>query len=318
MSESSEKISPVTTEDNDPIAQAIASLTAAARETRVIGAGTPNEHREPVDFGEIACHVLTAVAANMGGVDRLLAGRPGSWEADYVRQIVNSTAGSDDEDLVRYRTEPVRVNIYVDLIFQDFGLEELYEEAADELARPVDDADQALFEAVATDDEKSRLAVNIAARQEIEDAFQAGGERPAIELESALWDEAHAIIRAVQERAAADGHPTAAALAAAAARNDAVHQLWEQDQGAYLEAYTATLRRLLAERGMSVDIEVAVENVEWSELEDNLHTAARAVTPLPMTGEWPDWSDGTPADALRRAGLTYAARVNDPGGDMSA
>ena len=92
----------------DPIADAIAALTAAARRERTIGAGTPNEHIEPVDFGEIACHVITAVAANVGGVEVLLSGRPGSWEADYVRQIVQSTAGDDDTELLRYRTEPVR------------------------------------------------------------------------------------------------------------------------------------------------------------------------------------------------------------------
>lgn len=42
----------------DPIADAIAALTAAARRERTIGAGTPNEHIEPVDFGEIACHEI--------------------------------------------------------------------------------------------------------------------------------------------------------------------------------------------------------------------------------------------------------------------
>ena len=91
----------------DPIGDAIAALTEAARGARTIGAGTPHEHRERVDFGEIACHVLTAVAANVGGVERLLSGRPGSWEADYVRQIVVSTAGDSAEALARWRTESV-------------------------------------------------------------------------------------------------------------------------------------------------------------------------------------------------------------------
>ena len=79
---------PSTTEQ---VRDAIAALTAAARGTPTIGAGTPYEHTEPIDFAAIACHVLTAVAANVGGVEELLAGRPGSWEADYVRQIVHST-----------------------------------------------------------------------------------------------------------------------------------------------------------------------------------------------------------------------------------
>ena len=93
-----------------PIGDAIAALTDAARGTRTIGAGTPHEHSEPVAFGEIACHVLTAVAANVGGVERLLSGRPGSWEADYVRQIVLSTVGDSAEELLRWRTQPVALD----------------------------------------------------------------------------------------------------------------------------------------------------------------------------------------------------------------
>lgn len=92
--------------DPDPVATAIAALTTAARGTRTIGAGTPNEHTEPADFADIACHVLTAVAANLGGVDELLAGRPGSWEADLIRQIVHGTAGYDPAGLKPWRTEP--------------------------------------------------------------------------------------------------------------------------------------------------------------------------------------------------------------------
>lgn len=91
----------------DPVGDAIAALTEAARGAQTVGAGTSHEHSEPVDFGEIACHVLTAVAANVGSVERLLSGRPGSWEADYVRQIVLSTAGDSAEELRRWRTEPV-------------------------------------------------------------------------------------------------------------------------------------------------------------------------------------------------------------------
>jgi hypothetical protein len=40
-----------------------------------------------------------------------------------------------------------------------------------------------------------------------------------------------------------------------------------------------------------------------------VHEYARANAPLPMTGDAPDHSDGSPADALRRAGLTYIDRA---------
>ncbi len=94
---------PSTTEH---LGAAIAALTGVGRGTRTIGAGTPHEHTEPVDFAELACHVLTAVAANVGSVEDLLAGRPGSWEADYVRRIVHGTAGGRPDDLDPWRTEP--------------------------------------------------------------------------------------------------------------------------------------------------------------------------------------------------------------------
>src|SRR6478736_5487879 len=148
MSDTVEKIEPVDTPD--PIAQAIAALTEAARGTRILGAGTDNEQEIPADFGEIACHVLTAVAANLGGVEELLAGRPGSWEADYVRQIVLSTAGDDPDELLRYRTEPVRIGLDIEDAFQELGLDPLYEDEQQTIIMSIRDAEDALLDAVAT------------------------------------------------------------------------------------------------------------------------------------------------------------------------
>lgn len=294
--------------DPNPIADAIATLTAAARRSRTIGAGTPNEHTEPVDFGEIACHVITAVAANLGGVEALLAGRPGSWEADHVRQIVLSTAGDVDDDLLRYRTEPVRVEVDVEGVFDDFGLTDLYERDVDELATREADADEALFEAVATPDERAR----------IEEIRAATASWPAIEDEdgparaAALMQEAQAIVEAITERAEAADDPLAAALASAEAATAAAGDLWEQDQAAYREAYAAAIRQALTDRGLTIEVEVIEPSGElpaWDALTDELHEHARRTAPLPMTGEAPDWTEGLPADALRRAGLTYQARA---------
>lgn len=167
----------------DPIGDAIAALTAVARRERIIGAGTPSEHTEPVDFGEVACHVITAVAANVGGVEVLLAGRPGSWEADYVRQIVLSTAGDDVTELLRWRTEPVRI------------------EAADE----------ALFEAHATAEERSRMDEIRA----VTEGVIGTADQELFERSIALMEEAHAIREAITQRAVAAGDPLAATLAAA-------------------------------------------------------------------------------------------------------
>lgn len=292
----------------DPIADAIAALTAAARRQRTIGAGTPNEHTEPVDFGEVACHVITSVAANLGGVDALLAGRPGSWEADHVRQIVLSTAGDDDAELLRYRTEPVRIDVDVEGVFDDFGLTDLYEEASEELAAREAAADEALFAAVATPEEKARIEEIRAATANV---FTIEDEAERARA-TALMHEAQAIVEAITERAEAADDPLAAALASAEAAVAAADELWEQDHAAYREAYTAAVRQALTDRGLPIEVEV-IEPGEglpvWDAFTDELHEHARKTAPLPMTGEAPDWTDGRPADALRRAGLTYQARA---------
>jgi hypothetical protein len=233
------------------VGQAIEVLTALARQTRVRGEGTPSAAVEPVDFADITAQVLTAVAANLGGVETLLAGRPGSWEADLVRQLVNGTAGYRPDDLLSWRTEPVRLEFDADDVFYDFGISDLYEQERERaVERTFDD----------------------------------------------LPDEQ---------------------LTAAEALAASIERLWEQDQAAYAQAYLATAQRYLTERGATCGVElVAVprtgDPTKWDELAEQVHDYAREHTPLPMTGSTPDVTEGTPADALRRAGLTYTARAATP------
>ena len=82
---------------------ATAALTAAAKLTH------PTGHQ--LDFADFLADALAAVTANLGGVEELLAGRSGSWEAALVDQLVNGTLGYDptDAELIRRRTEPVTV-----------------------------------------------------------------------------------------------------------------------------------------------------------------------------------------------------------------
>jgi hypothetical protein len=49
---------------------------------------------------------LSSAAAEPGSSDALIAGRPGSWEADRVRQLVKGTVGWDDDYLAEYK-EPL-------------------------------------------------------------------------------------------------------------------------------------------------------------------------------------------------------------------
>jgi hypothetical protein len=54
------------------------------------------------DFPGWLALVLAAVAARKGSSDILSAGRPGSWEAMHVDQLVKGLTGHDDEYLSDY------------------------------------------------------------------------------------------------------------------------------------------------------------------------------------------------------------------------
>ena len=51
------------------------------------------------DFAEWVASILARVAARAGSTEALTAGRPGSWEAALVDQLVKGTVGYDDEYL---------------------------------------------------------------------------------------------------------------------------------------------------------------------------------------------------------------------------
>ena len=115
------------------LAEVIRVLTAAARLSRPSWDGVGDERREPVNWAEFVSLALAGAAANVGHVVAVLAGRPGSGDAEGVRQLLVSTVGDDDQFL--RRTEPVEVDVYVDEILLDEGVWTAYDDAADELAR---------------------------------------------------------------------------------------------------------------------------------------------------------------------------------------
>lgn len=55
------------------------------------------------DFGGWLAAVLASVAADLGSSYALTAGRPASWEADLIQQLVKGTVGWGDEYLDDYR-----------------------------------------------------------------------------------------------------------------------------------------------------------------------------------------------------------------------
>lgn len=117
------------------LAAAVAVLTEAARLTwsHTDDDGAITTHR--ADWAEFVTQVLAGVAANVGGIEPALAGRPGSWEADHVRNLLASTVGHDEEYLLEYRTEPLVVKLCVDQILCDLGAWKAYDDAQQELYR---------------------------------------------------------------------------------------------------------------------------------------------------------------------------------------
>lgn len=134
------------------LADAIAVLTEAGRLRRPVlervvdetGAEVWRPHptkTEQGDWAELVTLAITAAAANLGGVETALAGRPGSWEADKVRSIILSTAGDDPAELMTHRREPLRVRIAAAGLLQDLmDTETLFDESHQVLSSELDDA----------------------------------------------------------------------------------------------------------------------------------------------------------------------------------
>ena len=70
---------------------AVEALTRAVEEER--------------DFAGWLADVLAQVAARKGSSDALTAGRPRSWEASLVDQLVKGTVGHDDAYLADFRDD---------------------------------------------------------------------------------------------------------------------------------------------------------------------------------------------------------------------
>jgi hypothetical protein len=71
--------------------------------TEAAAAAIAEAVRTEHDFGGWLAMVLSTVAAGLGSSDALTAGRPGSWEAALVDQLVKGTVGYGDESLAHDR-----------------------------------------------------------------------------------------------------------------------------------------------------------------------------------------------------------------------
>lgn len=283
---------------DDHVAEAIRALTAVAKSQR--------------DFAEIACHIITAVAANVGGVDALLAARPDSWEADLVRQMVDGTAGHEPDELGRWRTAPIRLELDVDGLFSDLGIDILYEAELDTLEQVEAAAVASLIQTFGTEGERARI-------EEL-NALMPPFTQPDVDFDQVrtLAMEVQEITRRIEARGREAQHPQYAALEDARRWRLGIEALWVRDIDQYAQSYAETVQQLATGRGLSMPVEVdhgrgsAAADDAWADddaLSRELSETARLTTPLPMTGTAPDWTPGATVDQLRLTQRTYLDRV---------
>lgn len=84
---------------------------------------------EPGDFPDFLVSALAAAAANVGGVDRVIAGRSGSWEAHGLEQLLRGAVGYDEEQLFCHRTDPICISLNVAQLVDESGCLTTWDEA---------------------------------------------------------------------------------------------------------------------------------------------------------------------------------------------
>ena len=239
----------MTTDDHDTAHdRAVAALTELAHRT--------DDDGYLRDFAGELSIIVTKVAANVGSSENLISGRPGSWEADLVRQLVDGTV--PEEDVLAYRTEPIRLHLDIEERWSDLGMQGLY----------LDDIDQ------------------IDALQSETDPDSDDSERLSLEISD-------------------------------------IDDLYDADRTAYIAAWTDTARKVAAEMGATVPVEVTVTDLpepKWDDVAYRIHEETDGRTPHPTAGvaldsyQWPDgiqkW-DYTAAE--RAAGRSYRDRVRSAG-----
>lgn len=166
----------------------VTTLTAAVRLT--------HPTTGPVDISDFLASALASVVANVGSLDRLIAGRPGSWESAILTQLASGSVGIDPtiEELAPWRTEPVVVRLNVAQLVAESRLDAAPVDREGMLL-DFDDAVAALPDPWAdgrepTDEEVARWeAAQDALRHRYAEAFAAYAER----FTAAALDVAHAM-----------------------------------------------------------------------------------------------------------------------------
>jgi hypothetical protein len=304
---------------DEVLAVAVRVLTEAARLRRPVlrqaegGGWEPDPLRtERADWAEIVTLAVAGAAANVGSIDRALEGRPGSWEADAVRSLLESTVGHDSAHLLEHRTEPIRVTLRPAEILSDLGYAALYDESRQILQS---EQDRHLWRYRLGEDRTwTPLDPGAPAWG---DAFDDDADPP--EPDDTLWrpGTVTTVPRSAYDEAAYD---------VLADREAAIDDLqYEDDPRAYGEALKAAVPGEAARLYPGVPVEVTIDTDERTWRDDSLCwgatpeevliDAAAGKTPLPWSGIAPgDYPPGQSlADAERVAGRLPHLRLDEAG-----
>jgi hypothetical protein len=234
------------------------AVTAVTRAIRAI-----NADQRGGDGAEFVTHLLATVAANLGSSDAVTAGRPGSWEAAGVGDLLRSTVGYDDEYLLTFRTEPIEIVVNSIYELDDLGMFETYEASTDHIGR-------VLF---GDRWSRSRARLTVDQLEQSEDI-----EEQLVELEKHDRDE-------YQQRFAATVRAR-------------FEQLRTEEPNRYPEHLVVTVR--FTDDNASND---DLTDGWSSDLASQLYQHARETTPLSGSDTAPDWAAGQRhADTLLAAG----------------
>ncbi|MEO7014938.1 MAG: hypothetical protein ABI130_09405 [Leifsonia sp.] len=289
------------------------------------GWGSHPTETDPADWAELVTLALAGAAANVGGIETALAGRPGSWEAAGIRSLLESTVGEDESALWEHRTEPVRITVDLDEILADAYWQ--YDEAFQEINRRRDAA-AAAEPAIDTEkyvwvydvpDDGDPVPHSPEAPAWSWDAWREANRASGVDqefiatVEKHIRDHVDLITTALHvpksPEAAADLDRLDAAREARLAVYDELEEQLDQQHVTECSAYAETLTKRLRTQaaripGLTVPIEIRIDPADSpddgptaanDDLEQQLLDAAILDTPSPA--ELPD----TPLERLERS-----------------
>lgn len=292
------------------LTEAIGVLTEAVRLRRPTLQQTESglwaEHptrTEQNDWAEFVSLALAGAAANTGGIEAALAGRSGSWEAGYVRDLLLGVVGTDEAELWRHRTAPLTMTLYVDELISDVapGVMQAYDQAGEELQGRIEAAEQADPEPVAEDyvwwydraADGTFVARDPAAPAWSWEAWRNQPDRPDTSPE---WKER------IEESLRTgigifSGQPNETISAYIAKSSDAAAELWrlEDERDARLQAITKLEENLETQRlaewrsygdALKVKIEQLGSETPGLEVPINITIDVTTFRPSPDTSDW--------------------------------